>query len=208
MYEKLPNLVIGFHGCSLEVYEKVIHHQEDLKGSENDYDWLGHGIYFWENNLERAREWAVRRYHDGARVVGAVIDLGYCLNLTDSASENYLRQGYELLKARCAAAGRPLPKNRKSKMTDDILLRDLDCAVIQQIQDFHVDDSDASNSAGTNMSHQTTFDTVRGVFLEGEPPYDGSAFRSKTHIQICVCNPNCIKGYFDPRSQDPAFRLP
>lgn len=48
MYEKLPNLVIGFHGCSQETYDKVIHQNQTLKASENTYDWLGHGIYFWE----------------------------------------------------------------------------------------------------------------------------------------------------------------
>jgi hypothetical protein len=39
-------------------------------------------------------------------------------------------------------------------------------------------------------------DTVRGVFLEGDPIFDGSGFYAKTHIQICVCNPECIKAVF------------
>ena len=86
MYEKLPNLVIGFHGCSRETYDKVIHQNQALKASENTYDWLGHGIYFWEQNLKRAKDWARRRYGKEAAVVGAVIDLGNCLNLTDSKS--------------------------------------------------------------------------------------------------------------------------
>jgi len=42
-------------------------------------------------------------------------------------------------------------------------------------------------------------DTVRGVFTEGEPLYENAGFRNKTHIQICVMNPKCIKGYFFPR---------
>ena len=86
MYNKLPNLVIGFHGCSKSTYDKVIYHNQELKSSENSYDWLGHGIYFWEHNLQRAKEWAERRYKEDAAVIGAVIDLGTCLNLTDSAS--------------------------------------------------------------------------------------------------------------------------
>ena len=39
-------------------------------------------------------------------------------------------------------------------------------------------------------------DTVRGVFVEGEPVYEGAGFREKTHIQICVCNISNIKGVF------------
>ncbi len=29
-----------------------------LRPSENDYDWLGHGVYFWENNEQRALQFA------------------------------------------------------------------------------------------------------------------------------------------------------
>jgi hypothetical protein len=39
--------------------DKVIAGKENLLASTNDYDWLGSGIYFWENNEERAMEWAV-----------------------------------------------------------------------------------------------------------------------------------------------------
>ena len=31
--------------------------------------------------------------------------------------------------------------------------------------------------------------------------YDGAGFLDKTHIQICIRNPNCIKGYFIPRKE-------
>ncbi len=101
MYSKLPNLVLGFHGCKQDTYDKVISNGETLKESDNKYDWLGHGIYFWEQNYQRAYEWAINKYGDNAAVIGAVIDLGYCLNLTDSASADILREGYKILKYRC-----------------------------------------------------------------------------------------------------------
>lgn len=56
MYSKLPNLVLGFHGCSKTVYENVIVNGSQLNKSNNTYDWLGNGIYFWEQNYERAKE--------------------------------------------------------------------------------------------------------------------------------------------------------
>ena len=58
MYNKLPNLIIAFHGCDEEVYKKVIFDNEPLKFSYNSYDWLGNGVYFWESNYQRAMEWA------------------------------------------------------------------------------------------------------------------------------------------------------
>ena len=53
MYSILPNLVIAFHGCDEETFEKVLYHHEDLKPSNNSYDWLGNGIYFWEDSVDR-----------------------------------------------------------------------------------------------------------------------------------------------------------
>ena len=115
MYRKLPNLVLGFHGCHRDVFKNVIYEGQPLKASSNSYDWLGNGIYFWEQNYERAFEWAKNRYDDHGAVIGAVIDLGYCLNLTDSSSAEVLRQGYKILKFRCDLLNIDLPVNRKSK---------------------------------------------------------------------------------------------
>lgn len=201
MYKKLPNLVLGFHGCNCSTFKRVLYDQEPLKKSENSYDWLGHGIYFWEQNFARAQDWAQKRYgEDDARVIGAVIDLGCCLNLTDSYASSFLKLGYDLLKVRCAVAEIEMPHNRPSIKTRDVLLRDLDCAVIQQIHDYaHV---------MAAQGEMLEFDSVRGVFIEGDPPYPDSEFREKTHIQLCVRNPNCIKGYFNPIAPDKKYSMP
>lgn len=197
MYRKLPNLVIGFHGCDQNVYDKVIKDGESLTKSQNEYDWLGNGIYFWEHNLQRAYEWAERSPKiKKPAVIGAVIDLGYCLNLTDTASAEKLKKGYELLKIRCEKNQIELPKNVPSKLSEDILKRNLDCAVIQQIHDVLI------------QGNQPDFDSVRGVFTEGGPAYPGACFLEKTHVQICIVNPNCIKGYFSPLVPNDLFPIP
>lgn len=197
MYEKLPNLVFGFHGCDITTYEEVLYKHKDLKMSANVYDWLGNGIYFWENSYQRAYDWADRntRYKNPA-VLGAVIDLGYCLNLTDYHSSEVLRRGYEMLKTSYDIMNAEIPKNRKSKARKDVLLRDLDCAVIQQIHEYN------------RMNELKSYDSVRGVFIEGEETYPGSEFKEKTHIQLCILNPNCIKGFFAPRQADPSHLIP
>jgi hypothetical protein len=46
---------------------------------------------------------------------------------------------------------------------------------------------------------QPAFDSVRAAFIEGDKIYPGAGFNEKTHIQICIINPNCIKGFFKPR---------
>lgn len=196
MYAKPPGLVLGFHGCNRETYEDVLYNGGTLKNSTNSYDWLGNGIYFWENGYERAVEWAKNRFGKEGRVIGAAMVLGYCLDLTDYGNIEIFRLGFELLKQRCEQTGTPLPENRQGRSKTDILLRDLDCAVIQQIHDYN------------EVSENIPYDSVRGTFSEGELMYEGSAFRQKTHTQICIINPNCIKGYFTPLQADAAFHMP
>ena len=45
--------VIGYHGCDETVAEQLLD-TGVFKPSTNAYDWLGHGIYFWEWGLDRA----------------------------------------------------------------------------------------------------------------------------------------------------------
>ncbi|MCL1982208.1 MAG: hypothetical protein FWG53_03815 [Clostridiales bacterium] len=197
MYSKLPNLIIAFHGCDLSTYENVVLKNESLEFSKNDYDWLGNGIYFWESNRQRANEWAEEKVSRGQyyapAVIGAVVDLGFCLNLTDSAYVPILKDGYELLKMRLQNEGKKMPVNKIGK---DRLIRELDCAVIEQIHDYN------------HNTEKREFDSVRGIFIEGDEVYAGSGFNSKTHVQICIRNPNCIKGYFSPLSENIKYILP
>lgn len=58
MYSVLPSFVLGFHGCDKETAEKVFVGKARLRNSTNDWDWLGSGIYFWENNPHRAMAYA------------------------------------------------------------------------------------------------------------------------------------------------------
>ena len=196
MYAKLPNLVLGFHGCNVDTYELVVRQGKHLKPSENEYDWLGNGIYFWENSYERAYDWAVAKYGENARVVGAILDLGYCLNLTDYRSAEVLKLGYSLLETYRSLSDMEMPENRKGRSKTDLLLRNLDCAVIQQIHTYN-----------KKMEYEP-YDSIRGVFTEGGEVYPGAGFVEKTHIQICIVNPNCIKGYFAPIEKNENYRIP
>lgn len=60
MYRTRNNLLIGFHGCDESVRNDIVAGKIPFKPSTNSYDWLGNGMYFWENNLSRAYDWAVR----------------------------------------------------------------------------------------------------------------------------------------------------
>ena len=68
--------VYGFHGCDKSVAKAVLEMKSVMLSSDNDYDWLGSGIYFWEEAPARAYEWAKWKFKDDAAVIGAKIRLG------------------------------------------------------------------------------------------------------------------------------------
>ncbi len=193
LYSKHPSFILGFHGCDRSTAEKVINGIESLTPSMNEYDWLGHGVYFWENNIERAWKFAEEvknrsgKIHESA-VIGAVIDLGYCMDLIDSQYLEELEDTYKIFKTSMILQGygNQIPTNKKTQ-AGETLIRNLDCAVIEFSHYLN------------RETNKQPYDSVRGVFWEGGELYPGAGFSRKNHIQICVRNPNCIKGYFLPR---------
>ena len=184
-------LVVGYHGCDRRTAERVLLHGQHLKRNSNRWDWLGEGIYFWEHGYQRALEFAQWKEKRGEiedpMVVGAYIHLGRCFDLTDTWATSYLAPFHEELKQ---DLGENLPSNRPAGTTDfDLVLRDLDCAVLNYALRA-ADDEHGGN--------ETYFQTVRGVFLEGDPIYEGARIFTKSHVQIAVRDPSCILGYFRP----------
>lgn len=186
------SFVLGYHGCDRSIAERVLVGGERLKPSINDYDWLGSGIYFWEHNAQRAmefaREMASRPHPSGQKiehpaVVGAIIDLGHCLNLLDSRSIEMVRDAYQNMVESLATTQMAIPKNRGCP---DLVDRKLDCAVIQSLHEQRQESGGAP------------FDSVRAAFVEGPPIYEGAGFSTRTHIQVCVRNPVKIIGHFWP----------
>lgn len=195
MYSTRPRLILGFRGCDQSLVEEVVKGSNDLRASENTFDWLGHGIYFWENSPQRAYEFALTQNARGKlsapSVLGAVLNLGFCLDLLEFENLQLLRYGYALLKDTKGSSD--FPRNKNVKGSSDLLLRDLDCAVIETLH------------LAKESGNHPPFDSVRGMFLEGEELYPNAGFQEKNHIQICIRNPNCIKGFFVPRTLNPHY---
>lgn len=190
MYTSRTGLTLGFHGTDASIVQEVLTGKADLKQRNNRYDWLGNGIYFWDNSPSRALEWATelsKRPKSNIKkpaVIGAILDLGRCLDLLDYENLAYVKEAHAFLQTVTTVAEAPMPVN--SGKTHDLLFRELDCAVIETLH------------ATFELEEKPAFDSVRGVFWEGNRIYDNAGFREKDHIQICVRNIECIKGYFLP----------
>lgn len=191
MHRLSTSFVLGYHGCDRTVADRLVN-GDRFAPSENDYDWLGSGIYFWEANPLRALEWArhlranqarLRRHGDlhYPAVVGAVIDLRRCLDLLSASGIEAVKLAHASFLDLAKTAGIELPRNSGGS---DLLSRKLDCAVINHLHQIR-------REKGLPET-----DTVRGVFIEGDRIYEQSGFFAKTHIQVCVLNADCIRGVF------------
>lgn len=196
IYQQRGQYVLGFHGCDKNVAMRILNSKsEHLTYSRNDYDWLGSGVYFWENDPVRAYEWAEqsqKRNPEAIKVpfvIGAVIELKCCLNLCERQSIAFLRQSYNELDKVLTLFGKDIRQEYCNYIPDEggfNLKRPLDCTIINL----------TCNKAKMNG---LSFDTVYGYFQEGKDAFEGSGIKEKSHIQICVRNTDCIKGYFLPR---------
>jgi hypothetical protein len=60
-----PFQVIGYHSCDRDLGLRLLRGDDQLKQSTNPWDWLGPGIYFWEQNPHKAMEYAD---HEGVKI--------------------------------------------------------------------------------------------------------------------------------------------
>jgi hypothetical protein len=185
---KYDRTVIAYHGCDAEVASRILA-GDPFKKSQNDYDWLGEGIYFWEYGADRAMKFAEHQRSRGKiktpAIVGALIQLGNCFDLMDTKFTDELRVAYEMLQKVHEVEGTPLPKNGGA--TPDKKLRRLDCAVLN----FYL-------SSLEDAEEPIRYDTVRCGFVEGEPAFPGSGIKHQSHVQLAVRNAACVVGVFRP----------
>jgi hypothetical protein len=168
--------IVAFHGTRRSTARKLV--AGDSFGiSENDDDWLGHGIYFWEFAPQQAWWWARRRYGDEAAVVGSLVRLGRCLDLLDPSNTTLLRDAHEDLERALKAAGEKLPDNANNH-------KYLDCAVFNWLFKLLARDG-------------RTIDSCRAVFVPLQEAkmrrlWKRSGVFEGAHVQLSVREPSNI----------------
>jgi hypothetical protein len=168
----MPEIIAGYHGCGRTTAELLLQ-GTPFVASENTYDWLGRGVYFWEEAATRAREWARTRFQEDTAVIKADIVLGHCLNLFDTEHFAGLQAAYLKAVNELQRLNLPIPENKNKRHELDRLVVDFYCR-------------DYAFVGGQ------PFQTVRGCFPEGQPVYEGSRIRRETHIQVAVRDQSCI----------------
>lgn len=166
--------VVGFHGTTRTTAERIVT-GGDFTPSQNDYDWLGHGIYLWEYAPQQAYRWARQRYAEQTEVavLGAMIRLGNCFDLLDPQNAESLVVTKQWLETTLGG----LPRNFNAK-------KYLDCAVFEAFYE-------------TKQGEGDPVDTTRAVYVPTEGRkrlWERSWIYRESHVQLCVRNPKNILG--------------
>jgi hypothetical protein len=174
--------VVAFHRTRRGTAEHLVSGGAFGK-SQNDDDWLGHGIYFWEYAPQQAWWWAKRRYDSDAAVVGALVRLGSCIDLVDPSNAELLRSAHDELISL-------LKPERLQQNANTHKYRD--CAVFNYLYE-------KLNQTGNQV------ESCRAVFIpllakKGLPRlWMRSGVIEGAHIQLCVREPNNILAVWSVR---------
>ncbi len=195
-FDDYHRTVIGYHGTGLSTALRLVNRVEPFRVSERDYDWLGRGVYFWEYAPKQALAFAAirqrqlrqkkvktaeeeRRASEPLAVVACMIRLGFCLDLTEPTTVEYIGSVYTDYVETMAETGEPLPQNTRK-------YRKLDCQVFEYAYRL------LEESGPTSI-----VDTARGIYVPAggdKRVWEGSWISRDTHIQICVRNLSSLLG--------------
>lgn len=167
--------VVAFHGTRRITAQKLVS-GVPFGQSQNDDDWLGHGIYFWEYAPQQAWWWAERRYGVAeAAVVGALVRLGRCIDLLDPCNADLLKSAHDDLEHALKLENQLLKNNANTHKYRD-------CAVFNYLYE--------RLERGGYIVESSRAVFVPLVPHRGLPRlWDRSGIFSGAHIQICIREP-------------------
>jgi hypothetical protein len=169
--------VYGYHGTSRSRADKII--AEGFQPSTNGYDWLGTGVYFWQDAPNHALHWARKMYQQEPAVIKSRLRLDKtCLDLLDMADfedPDFWMDSYNGFTAIYQRMGTVLP----TQNPDIPGKRHLDCAFFDYFK--------------VSLSEQKSIGAIRSAFVEGKRIFPDSAICDKTHVQIAITNVNLIE---------------
>lgn len=163
-----PLRVYGYHGTNKRSAQKIIARGFDF--STNDYDWLGTGVYFFQDAHRRAAAWARERYPDSPAVIRSELVLENCIDLLDISWSPIIKETYGMLVREYERANIPLPSQNPQRSK----AHRLDCAFFNYMVEKVL------------ATQNITVGSIRAVFNEGDRIYPSSAIFDRSHIQIVI----------------------
>ena len=156
--------VIGYHGTTTESAAEIV--ESGFRLSRNPYDWLGDGVYFFQDGFDRAWEWARENHGVDAAVIAAEIYLIDCLDMLDTRWTKVVSEAYNQFLNLYKQSGLNLPR--------------------QTLGAHRLDREVINYMVGVLSERGDSIKCVRAAFAEGSPVYPDSAFYDYGHVQIAV----------------------
>lgn len=97
-----PIEIYGYHGTSRTKAMSI--ENNGFVASDNDYDWLGTGIYFFQDAPMRAKQWATQQHPEEPSVIRALIRLDNCIDLFDITWQPYSKTSEGVTSTPCNVA--------------------------------------------------------------------------------------------------------
>lgn len=116
----MPNeriIARGYHGTTIKAAVDIKSHL-NFEREDQDWHWLGYGIYFWQDTPLRAWEWAEHKVredlkngkHSEPAVISASIDLSKCLDMLDTRFWPLVDSAWTNVAEFYASLGEPAPQ--------------------------------------------------------------------------------------------------
>lgn len=157
------NNLIGYHGTTIESADKIIA-TGAFNFSNKEEEWLGKGVYFFEDDIEQAVRFCTKaRNYPNYSVLKSEITANRCINLDNSeAMEKILDISNKI-------------KGRYLNLKDGVTKRKLTNSVILEA-----------------MYKLEPYDVVKKTFVIDRVPIIERTNFVWTQVQICVRNRSCI----------------
>jgi hypothetical protein len=164
-------VIRGYHGTSARQAAVIL--RDGFVASDNDYDCLGNGVYFFEDGLVQARAWARRAHPSEPAVVQADIRLDDCMDLKDGLAWGPLlaQAHHEVLRV-SREQGLPLPRQTSATRRLDRVVIEFMVVILAR--------------EGIRIR------VARGVFAEGAPAFPGSYLSEGSHVQVAMRDTDLI----------------
>ncbi|MFD2368521.1 hypothetical protein ACFSO0_00615 [Brevibacillus sp. GCM10020057] len=154
---------LGYHGTTRESADKILSEQR-FPFSVDDEEWLGDGVYFFENDRKQAEYWCTKvRKYKAWTVLESQIEASKVIDLLDTETREEFQKIAEKL------------KDRYHKRKDQKPRKLINAVVLNA------------------MYKIAPYDMVRAAFVipRGHTVYRTNI--EPIHIQLCVRNHSCIK---------------
>ena len=147
-----------------------------LRWSTEMHDWLGHGIYFWED-ISWAEWWQAERWHESkgvgpGAILAASINTDLLLDLGSRSDAGYFREE--------ASINLEAIQKRKNRPVND-----------RENQLFHLD-CEVANSVQKRLADAGKHG-LRMPFYLGQSLTSGGNFFADQHLQVCLWNTESLQ---------------